>query len=146
MGVKDKLIGSVEVKCGGHIIHDLFHTNTHHVPNITNIIDHFEIHEGETVNIDSVIGWKYNEAGQKKFMKKVIEAIDPHKKSTRWKVIEGDILESYNSFILVLSCEYQWTTWTFEYEKKTEDIPEPLALMGVILDMTKDIESHFLKK
>ncbi|MCD9643688.1 hypothetical protein HAX54_031343, partial [Datura stramonium] len=84
--------------------------------------------------------------GQKKFIKQIIETIDPHKKLSRWKVIEGDLLKLYNSFTIVISCEQQWITWTIEYEKKTEDTPEPLIQLGLILDMTKDIEDHLFKK
>lgn len=79
-------------------------------------------------------------------MKQVIEVIDPHKKIIKWKVIEGDILELYNSFTIITSCEHQWITWTFEYEKKTEDTPEPLNFVGLILDVTKNIEDHLHKK
>lgn len=85
-------------------------------------------------------------AGQKKSAKQVIEAIDLDKKSITWKVIEGDVLESYSSFTGILSCEHEWTTWTIEYEKKTEDIPEPLIQLGLLLDLTKDIERHLFKK
>ncbi|WMV41805.1 hypothetical protein MTR67_035190 [Solanum verrucosum] len=47
MGVKGKLTVSVEVKCGGHLVHDLFHMNTHHIANITpKNVNCFEIHEG----------------------------------------------------------------------------------------------------
>ncbi|WMV24070.1 hypothetical protein MTR67_017455 [Solanum verrucosum] len=130
MGLKGKLIASVEVKCGGHLIHDLLHTNSHHVANISPHVNGFQIHE----------------AGQKKFIKHVIEAIDPYKKSFRWKAIEGDVLEMYSSFTIVTSHEPQWTIWTFEYEKKTEDIPKPLILLGIFLDITKDMEGHLLKK
>ncbi|MCE0481146.1 hypothetical protein HAX54_038611 [Datura stramonium] len=147
MGVKGKLIASMKVKCGGHIIYDLYHTNTHRIPNISpNNVNHFEIHEGETIKVDSIVSWNYNDAGQKKFMKQVIEAIDPHKKSSRWKVIQGDVLELYNSFTIAASSENQWFTCTLEYEKKTEDTPEPLILLGLIIDMTKDIEGHLFKK
>ncbi|XP_049392197.1 MLP-like protein 34 [Solanum stenotomum] len=126
MGLKGKLIASVEVKCGGHLMHDLLHTNSHHVPNIRPHVNSFQIHEGESVKVGSVVSWSYNEAGQKKFTKHVIEAIDSYEKSIRWKVIEGDVLEMYSSFTIVTSHESQWTIWTLEYEKKTEDIPEPL--------------------
>lgn len=84
--------------------------------------------------------------GQKKIMKQVIEAVDPDKKLIKWKVIEGDILESYSFFIIVTSCEHEWATWTFEYEKKTEDTPEPLSFVGLILDVTKHIDDHLLKQ
>lgn len=62
MGMKGKLITSIEVKCGEHLIHEMFHTNTHHIPNINPTkYKHFEIHEGETVKIGSVVSWKYNQ-------------------------------------------------------------------------------------
>ncbi|XP_055801570.1 kirola-like [Solanum dulcamara] len=121
MGVKGKLIGSVEVKCGGHLVHDIFHTNTHHIPNICR-------------------------DGKDKIAKQLIDAVDPQKKSITWRVIGGDLLELYNSFTTIISSDHQWTTWTFVYEKKTEETPEPLVLLGFALDLIKDIEGHLLKK
>lgn len=62
MGVKGKLIASVEVKCGGHLVHDIFHTKTHHISNICpSKIQNFEIHEGDSVKVGSVVSWKYND-------------------------------------------------------------------------------------
>ncbi|KAK6790725.1 hypothetical protein RDI58_009806 [Solanum bulbocastanum] len=146
MGVKGKLIVSLEVKCGGHSVHDIFHTNTQHLPNISpSRVKHFEIHEGEKGKIGSVVGWKYYEDGKEMFAKTVIEAIDPQKKSITWKVIDGNLLELYNSFTITTSCEH-WTTITLVYEKKTEDTPEPLALLDYFIGMTKDVEGHLLKK
>nr|XP_018623925.1 MLP-like protein 28 [Nicotiana tomentosiformis] len=145
MGVKGKLIASVEVKCGGHLVHDIIHTNTHHLPNICpGKLNGFEIHEGGTVKVGSVVIWKYNDDGKDKIAKQVIEAIDHQKKSITWKVIGGDLLELYNSFTIISSNDHQWTTWTFVYEKKTEDVPEPLVLLGLALGVTKDIECHLL--
>nr|XP_009779849.1 PREDICTED: kirola-like isoform X1 [Nicotiana sylvestris]XP_009779850.1 PREDICTED: kirola-like isoform X2 [Nicotiana sylvestris] len=147
MGVNGKLIVSMEVKCEGHSVYDIFHINTHLIPNITpSKIKHFEIHEGEIGKVGLVASEIYNEDGREKFMKHIIEATDPQKKTGTWKVIEGDLLELYNSFIISISIEDQWTTWTFVYEKKTEDTPEPLAFMGVVIDITKDVEGHLLKK
>ncbi|OIT06848.1 PREDICTED: kirola-like isoform X2 [Nicotiana attenuata] len=146
MGLKGKLIASVEVKCGGHPIHDIFHANTHHISNISpSKIQKFDIDEGEGVKVGSVVSWKYNDDGKDKICKQVIEAVDHQKKSITWKVIGGDLLELYNSFTITTSHDHQWTTWRFEYEKKTEDIPEPLVLLGFVLHVTKDIEGHLLK-
>ncbi|XP_059308811.1 kirola-like [Lycium ferocissimum] len=146
MGVKGKLIASIEVKCGGHLIHDIFHTNTHHLPNVTpRKIQRFEIHEGETIKNGSVVSWNYNDDGKDKFSKQVIEGVDPQKKSVTWKVIGGDLLELYNSFSITTACDHQWVTWTLVYEKKTEDIPEPLAFLDFGIHVTKDTEGHLLK-
>ncbi|XP_004237017.1 kirola [Solanum lycopersicum] len=147
MGLKGKLIASVEMKCGEGSFFDIFHINTNQVPNISpkNIV-HFGIHEGESVKTGSIVSWKYNEAGQEMYMKHLIEAADPQQKLIKWKVIEGDLLKLYKYCNFTTSCDGQWTTWTIDYEKKTEDTPEPLLHLGVILAMTKDIESHLLKK
>lgn len=51
-GVKGKLIASIEVKCGGHLIHDTFHSNTHHIPNISpSKVNHFQIHGDEIIKV-----------------------------------------------------------------------------------------------
>ncbi|KAL3369995.1 hypothetical protein AABB24_007161, partial [Solanum stoloniferum] len=146
MGLKGKLIVSLEVKCGGHSVHDIFHTNTHHLPNISpSKLKHFEIHEGEIGKIGSVVSWKYYEDGKEMFCKSVIEAIDPPKNSITWKAIEGHLLELYNSFNVITSCEH-WTTIALVYEKKTEDTPKPLAFLDYFVGLTKDVEGHLLKK
>jgi len=67
----------------------------------------------------------------------VIEAVDPQTKTITWKVIGGDLLELYNSFTIITSCDHEWTTWTFMYEKKTKDIPESLVLLAYVLHVTK---------
>ncbi|KAL3379912.1 hypothetical protein AABB24_000525 [Solanum stoloniferum] len=147
MGLKGKLIVSTEVKCGGHLIHNIFHTNTHHIANISpSKINRFEIHEGEIIKVGSIVSWRYNEDGEEKFAKQVIEAIDPHTKLIIWKVIEGNVLELYNSFIVITSSEQHWTTLAFEYEKKSEDIPKPITLLGFFFDVIKEIDGHLLKQ
>ncbi|KAH0729508.1 hypothetical protein KY289_000696 [Solanum tuberosum] len=62
MGVKGKLIASMEVKCGGHLIHDLLHTNTHQAAIISPTINRLEVHEGEIGKVGTIINMKYNEA------------------------------------------------------------------------------------
>ncbi|XP_049411110.1 kirola-like, partial [Solanum stenotomum] len=144
MGLKGKLIVSMEVKCGGHLINDIMHTNTHQAANISPTINHFEVHEGEIGKVGTIINMKYKEDGQEKTMKYEIEAIDRYKKSITRKVIGGDLLDFYSSFTFVSSREQQWITWTFEYEKKIESNPAPLNFLGFILDVTNNIEGHFL--
>ncbi|XP_059308777.1 MLP-like protein 43 [Lycium ferocissimum] len=147
MGLNGKLVASLEVKCGGHLFHDLYQTSCHHVSNIIpEKIHHFNIHEGDDMKAGSVIGWKFNHNGKVNVTKQLIEAIDDEKKSITWKVIEGDTLVQYSAFTITASFENNWATWTFVYEKKTEDTPEPISLLGFLLDVTKDIEAHLHKE
>lgn len=61
MGLKGKLMASIEMKCGVHLIHDIFHTNAHHIPTISRAFNRFEIHEGEIIKFGSIISWNYND-------------------------------------------------------------------------------------
>ncbi|XP_009589470.2 kirola-like [Nicotiana tomentosiformis] len=148
MGLKGKLAVSMEVKCGGHLFHDLYQTKPHHVSNISpNKVTGFDLHEGGIGEVGSVVTWKYKEDGNEKIAKCVIEEVmDDEKKSITWKGIEGDLLERYNAFTVNISCDQHWITWTFVYEKKTEDTPEPLTFLGYVTDLTKDIEAHHVEK
>nr|XP_016507761.1 PREDICTED: kirola-like [Nicotiana tabacum] len=147
MGLKGKLVVSMEVKCGGHLFHDLYQTKPHHVSNISpNYVTGFDLHEGGIGEVGSVVTWKYKEDGNAKIAKCVIEAIDDEKKSNTWKVIGGDLLEAYNDFIVNISCDQHWITWTLEYEKKTEDTSEPITFLGFFTYLSKDIEAHHVEK
>ncbi|KAG5568427.1 hypothetical protein H5410_064559 [Solanum commersonii] len=110
MGMKGKMIVSLEVKCGGHLVYDIFHTNTHHLPYISpSRIKHFEIHEGEIGKIDSILRLS-------------------HRSSKEINYLESDwrkSLELYNSFTAITSCEH-WTTITLVCEKKLKILQNPL--------------------
>lgn len=87
--------------------------------------------------------------GKPKVAKEVIEAIDEEKKSVCFKVIGGDILDAYKSFLITVHVdthgEENVVTWTFNYEKLHENIPDPDSLMDFVHSVTKDIETHHIK-
>ena len=87
--------------------------------------------------------------GKEKTAKEIIEAIDEETKSVTFKVVGGDLMELYKTFIIVVHVdtkgENNLVTWTFHYEKLKEDVEEPNTLMDFCIDVTKDIETHHLK-
>ena len=87
--------------------------------------------------------------GKKKTAKDIIEAIDAETKSVTFKVVEGDLMELYKTFIAVVHVdtkgESNLVTWTFHYEKLNENVEEPNTLMDFCIAVTKDIETHHLK-
>ncbi|KAG5611243.1 hypothetical protein H5410_022524 [Solanum commersonii] len=121
MSLNGKLVASMEVKCGGHLFHDLYQTSSHHVSNIDKV-HHFNIHEGEDLKAGSVIGWKYTHDGKVKVTKQLIEAVDDEKKSITWKVLRGRYVGI-----------------------KTEDTPKPITLLSLMIDITRDLEGHLHK-
>lgn len=80
--------------------------------------------------------------------KEVIEAIDEEKKSVTFNVIEGDLKELYKTMKITVHVdtngENNLVTWTFDYEKLNETVPDAATLMDFCLDLTKAIETHHL--
>lgn len=87
--------------------------------------------------------------GKKKVAKQVIETIDEENKSITFKMLEGDLMELYKSFIISIHVdtkgEDNLVTWTLDYEKLREDVEDPNTLMEFFIHLTKDIESHHLQ-
>lgn len=81
--------------------------------------------------------------------KEIVEVIDEANKLVKFKVIEGDLMELYNTFYFIVHVDTKGgnnvVTWTLEYEKKNPNVPDPHTLMELILHITKDIETHHLK-
>lgn len=77
-----------------------------------------------------------------------VEAIDEEDKSVTFKVIEGDLLESFKIFVLTIhvdtSGEDNLVTWSIDYEKVDESVKDPTEYLDVVLRITKDIEAHHL--
>ncbi|KAK6157595.1 hypothetical protein DH2020_011843 [Rehmannia glutinosa] len=107
-----------------------------------------DLHEGEWGTVGSIISWNYTHDGKVRVTKEIIEAIDEEKKLVTFKVIEGDLTELYKNFKFIVhvdtSGEDNLVTWTLEYEKLNEDVPDPHTLMDYLLKVTKDIETHHL--
>lgn len=86
--------------------------------------------------------------GEKMVAKEIIEAVDEKKKSITFKVIAGDVMESFNAFKIIVNVdtngEDNLVTWTFEYEKKSEAVPDPRKLLDYGIALTKEIEGHYL--
>ncbi|KJU81219.1 hypothetical protein N619_00260, partial [Ectopseudomonas oleovorans] len=91
----------------------------------------------------------YVHDGKEKIAKDIIEAIDEEKKSVTFKVVEGDLMELYKTFKAIVHVdtkgENNLVTWTFDYEKMNEDVPDPNTLMEFCLNLTKDIETYHLQ-
>lgn len=87
--------------------------------------------------------------GKEMVAKEVIEKIDEEKKLVKKKMIEGDMLEYYESFYLTIHVETKdennLVTWILEYEKKNVHVPDPHTFMELCINITKDIESYHIK-
>jgi len=147
MGLSGKLDAQVEIKSHGHLFHDLFKRKPHHISKICpKHVQSCELIQGEWGTVGSVVCWKYFHEGKERVAKEVIESVDEEKKSIRFKVIEGDLLNSYKYFVCTMHVEKlgekHLVTWSLEYEKLHEDIPHPTNVVELVLSVTKEIETH----
>ncbi|KAL2546173.1 MLP-like protein [Forsythia ovata] len=151
MGLTGKLVSTVDIKSDGDVFHEIFRERPHHISGMSPAnIQKCDLHDGQWGTVGSVIYWNYTHDGKDRVAKEIIEAVDEEKKSVTFKVIEGDLMELYNTFKLIVHVDTtgddNLVTWTLEYEKKNENIPDPNTLMNFCLAVTKDIETHHLAK
>ncbi|CAI9296882.1 unnamed protein product [Lactuca saligna] len=151
MTLSGTLVNQVTIKSDGDVFHEIFRQRPHHISEMSpGCIKKVDLHEGEWGVVGSVIVWDFIHDGKAKVAKEVIEAIDEEKKSVCFKVIGGDILEAYKTFLITVHVdtngEENIVTWTFHYEKLNENIDDPQTLMDFCLTVTKDIENHHLPK
>ncbi|KAL7181340.1 hypothetical protein ACSBR1_040261 [Camellia fascicularis] len=145
------LTRQVEIKSDGDLFHEIFRYKPHHISTMSpGNIHGVDLHEGEWGTVGSVICWNYTHDGKKKIAKEIIEAIDEENKSVTFKVVEGDLMQLYKTFIVTVHVdtkgENNLVTWNFEYEKLNEAVEEPTTLMDFCITVTKDIETHHLQQ
>lgn len=85
--------------------------------------------------------------GKRQSAKQILELIDEENKIIKFKMLEGDLMEDYNTFVLTYqvlpeSKEISLVKWIFEYEKKHPGVPEPSSLMDTLLGLAKKIDDH----
>ena len=86
--------------------------------------------------------------GNSKSIKESVESIDEENRSITFKVSDGEVLNDYKSYKFTTQAipkgEGCLVKWTIEYEKASEDGPDPHDYLEFAVTVTKDIESHLL--
>ncbi|GLT67683.1 hypothetical protein SLA2020_399730 [Shorea laevis] len=94
----------------------------------------------------SVIICNYVHDGKAKVSKEQVEKIDPVKNLVTYKVIEGDLLNEYKSFKIIVQVTPKGTSsvshWTDEYEKQHPGISHLETLLQFAAELSKEIDSH----
>ncbi|KAL8531863.1 hypothetical protein ACS0TY_008459 [Phlomoides rotata] len=140
-----KLVSQVSVKTEQDVFQVFMFPNC--IPQITpDKVQSVDLLEGRWGTLGSIVTWYYIEGGENKINKVRIESVDEKKKSITFKSIGGNMLESYNPFIVKVDIrtngQQNLITWTMEYEKKSEAAPEPRAFMNYLLDFSRQLHSN----
>ncbi|CAA7022445.1 unnamed protein product [Microthlaspi erraticum] len=146
-----KLETEVEIKASAGKFHHMFVARPHHVSKASpGNIQGCELHEGDWGKVGSVVFWKYVHDGVAKVAKERIEAVEPEKNLITFKVLEGDLMKEYKSFVITIQVTPKHggsgsvVHWHLEYEKINEEVAHPETLLQFCVDMSKDIDEHLL--
>ncbi|KAL8161221.1 hypothetical protein V2J09_012710 [Rumex salicifolius] len=143
MGLKGKLTAESEVSTHGHHFHEFFAKKPHHISQISPThIQGCELHEGEFGKAGSVIYWNYTIDGKACVAKEVIEKVDEENKMITFRVIEGDLLKDYSTFVIHLHSTDKEVKWVLEYEKIHEDVPHPIKELDFLFNISKHVDDH----
>ncbi|EXB52998.1 MLP-like protein 28 [Morus notabilis] len=148
-----KLETDVEIKASPSKFHHMFKHKPHHISNVSSDkIQGCDLHEGEWGTVGAVLYWNYFHDGKPCVAKEIVEAVDDEKNSITFRVIEGDLMEHFNSFVVTIQAnpkvggEGSIVHWTLEYEKKHGEIVDPHTLLEFVADVSKDLETHLLEE
>ncbi|XP_054810309.1 MLP-like protein 28 [Prosopis cineraria] len=127
---------------------EIFSTKTYELATISpDIIQSLEIVGGVwgTAGFSFVIN--YTVDGIAQVAKEVVETINITDLSITFKVMEGDLLDVYNSFRFILKLTPNILTgsvvhWTLEYEKPRDETPDPTSLMEEVIQVSKDVDAY----
>lgn len=82
--------------------------------------------------------------------KERIEVVEPEKKLIKFRVLEGDIMKEYKSFVITIQVTPKQgghrsiVKWHFAYEKIDENVAHPETLLPFFAEMVKEIDEHLL--
>ncbi|MBA0550873.1 hypothetical protein Golob_021783 [Gossypium lobatum] len=148
-----KLETDVEIDISPEKFHHMWCHRPHHVHHTSSEkVQGCDLHEGEFGTPGVVICWRYVHDGKAKTAKQVVEVMDHEKKSITFKMLEGDLMEEYKSFVITIQTspnsdgKGSIVHWTLDYEKLHEGIGHPESLLQFFIELTADMAAHLRKE
>ncbi|XP_071715615.1 kirola-like [Rutidosis leptorrhynchoides] len=147
MGLTGKKVVKVDIKRNKDVVYELFRYKFFELVNI--VPEHFlsvDLQDGEWGAVGSVINVNYLLDGKKQFCKVKIEAVVEANMSITFKILEGDLLSVYISFKAELRVDgnnvNSTVTWTIEYQKVNESVPDPDSIIRAAQKIIKYAETR----
>ncbi|KAM7276302.1 hypothetical protein ACFE04_018168 [Oxalis oulophora] len=143
-----RLSGEYEIKVSADKCFQ-FWSLPYHLANVCpKMINKVDLIEGEWGKPGCVIVWDYNFGGERVSVKEKMEVIDYDNKRVEFTAIEGNLLQAFKSFKLIVAFTSKGkgcsSVCSLEYEKLNENIPDPTEILDVVdMDVNKAIEASF---
>ncbi|GLT78418.1 hypothetical protein SLA2020_499550 [Shorea laevis] len=112
------------------------------------IINNIELVQGCWGNEGSIHVMTYTIDGKTETCEEMVEAVDYKKKFISFKVIGGNLLDYYRCVKFILGQVSpkadggSLASWTLEYEKLDENVPDPIALRDEAVHFNKAISAY----
>ncbi|KAL1189913.1 MLP-like protein 34 [Cardamine amara subsp. amara] len=148
----EKLETNVEIKASAGQFHHIFTERPHHVSTATpRHIQGCDLHEGDWGKVGTIVIWNYVHDGVAKVAKERIEAVEPEKNLITFRVLEGDLMKEYKSFVITIQVTPakhggpgSIVHWHLEYEKISDEVAHPETLLQFCVEMSKEVDEYLL--
>ncbi|CAA7022440.1 unnamed protein product [Microthlaspi erraticum] len=90
--------------------------------------------------------------GETRVMKHKMESLEPEKNRVTYRVLEGDLMNEYKSFVITFQVTPKEgepgsiAHWHFEYEKINEEVAHPETLLQFAVEVSKEMDEHLLSE
>ncbi|CAA7059388.1 unnamed protein product [Microthlaspi erraticum] len=143
----------VEIKAPAAKFYHMYAGRPHQVAKATpRNVQACDLHDGEWGTVGSIIFWNYVHDGEAKVAKERIEVVEPEKKLIKFRVLEGDLMKEFKSFVITIQVTPKQggsgsiVKWHFDYEKIDEKVSHPETLLPFFAEMIKEIDEHLLSE
>ncbi|KAK6922133.1 Bet v I/Major latex protein [Dillenia turbinata] len=108
-----------------------------------------EVLEGDGKSVGSIRLITYAGGALVQESKEKIESVDETKKAVSYSVIEGDLLKYYKKFLGHIDVspkgEGSSVKWACEFEKASEEVPDPNVIKDFVVKNFKELDEFLLK-
>ncbi|KAI3910427.1 hypothetical protein MKX01_034821 [Papaver californicum] len=143
-----KLGFETEITCSADKYFGMFSHSVTQLPKfVPNFYKSVEVIEGDETSVGSISLWKCDIEGKEVLAKKRLTMFNKEKRSITYEVIEGELTNNYKAISVKLDVvpnqgaagNASLVTWSLEFEKVNEDIPNPTVYIHALKLITKEL-------
>ncbi|CAA0817173.1 Polyketide cyclase/dehydrase and lipid transport superfamily protein [Striga hermonthica] len=129
---------------------DVYKNKIYLMPKICpNKVEKVDVLEGDGKSLGSVRLWTYV-MGVPVIAKDKIVAVDEEKRSITFELIDGEVTKYFNHFkatfvATTAKANMNLVKWILEYEKASEDVPNPSGHLEFLANMVMEIDAYLFK-
>ncbi|KAF9683626.1 hypothetical protein SADUNF_Sadunf04G0033400 [Salix dunnii] len=138
-----------QIHCNEIVFYQFFMRKANLLPAVSPCnVKKIELVDG-TISWDTTVGTRklihFCEDGAEYFKDEAVE-IDYQANKITYKVLEGTMMQFYDSFKATLEVQTGTAKWTIEFQKKSESCPDPDIYLRRLDHVNKDLDRHLRPK